>query len=44
MASVVRLCPQDDRYDPDLLRLRDEDVPAAEAASRPSRKCKFDGL
>jgi hypothetical protein len=31
MASVVRLCRPDDRYDPDLLRLRDEDVPAAKA-------------
>src|SRR5215218_3984550 len=31
MASVIRLLPDDDRYDPELLRLRDEDVPAVKA-------------
>jgi hypothetical protein len=32
MASVIRLClPDDDCYDPELLRLRGEDVPAVKA-------------
>ena len=32
MASVIRLCrPDDDRYDPELLRHPDEDVPAVKA-------------
>ncbi len=38
MASVVRLCRPDDRYDPDLLRLRDEDVPAAKAETEVGRR------
>jgi hypothetical protein len=40
MGSVVRLCPQDDRYDPDLLRLRDGDVPAARAETEAERRRK----
>ena len=32
MTSTIRLClPDDDRYDPELLRLGDEDVPAVKA-------------
>jgi hypothetical protein len=32
MASAIRLClPDDDRYDPELLRLQDEDVAAVRA-------------
>ena len=38
MGSVVRLCRPDDRYDPDLLRLRDEDVPAAKAETEAGRR------
>src|SRR5829696_10571330 len=40
MASVVRLCRPDDRYDPELLRLRDEDVPAAKAETDVDRRRK----
>jgi hypothetical protein len=39
MASVVRFCrPDDDRYDPDLLRLRDQDAPAVKVETDPERK------
>src|SRR5215218_3076209 len=38
MASVVRLCRPDDSYDPDLLRLRDEDIPAAKVVTEAGRR------
>ena len=38
MGSVVRLCPQDDRYDPEPLRLRDEDIPAVKAETEADRR------
>jgi hypothetical protein len=39
MASVIRLCrPDDDRYDPDLLRLRDEDVSDAKVETEAGRR------
>ena len=38
MGSMVQLCPQDDRYDPDLLRLRDGDIPAAKAVTEVGRR------
>ena len=38
MASVIRLCPPDDRYDPERLRLRDEDVPAVRAETEAGRR------
>ncbi len=38
MGSVVRLCPEDDRYNPELLRLRDEGVPAARAETEADRR------
>jgi hypothetical protein len=39
MASVIRLCQSDDDcYDPDLLRLRDEDIPTAKVETNPEKK------
>ena len=38
MASVVRLCRPDDRYDPELLRLRDGDVPVAKVETEADRR------
>jgi hypothetical protein len=38
MASVIRLCPPDDRYDPERLRLRDEEVPAVRAETEAGRR------
>ena len=38
MASVIRLCPPDDRYNPERLRLRDEDVPAVRAETEAGRR------
>ena len=39
MASVIRLCRPDDRYDPELLRLREEDVvPTVRAETEPERR------
>jgi hypothetical protein len=41
MASVIRLCPpDDDRYDPDRLRLRDEDIPADKTETEIDRRRK----
>ena len=38
MASVIRLCPPDDRYDPERLRLRDEEVPVVRAETEADRR------
>ena len=38
MASVIRLCRPEDRFDRELLRLRDEDVPAAKAETETERR------
>ena len=38
MASVIRLCRPDDTYDPDFLRLRDEDMPATKVETEPERR------
>ena len=38
MASVLRLCRPDDRYDPERLRLRDEDLPAAKVETEVGRR------
>jgi hypothetical protein len=39
MASVIRLClPDDDRYDPELLRLGGEDVPATKIETEVGRR------
>ena len=38
MASVIRLCPPDDRYDPKPLRLRDEELPATRAETQTDRR------
>ena len=39
MASVIRLClPDDDRYDPELLRLPDEDMLATKAETQVDRR------
>src|ERR671933_621137 len=38
MASVLRLCRPDDRYDPERLRLRDEDVPAVKVETESGRR------
>ena len=38
MTSVIRLCRPDDRYDPELLRLRDEDIPAVKVETDPERR------
>ncbi len=38
MGSVIRLCAEDDRYDPELLRLRDEEVPAVRAGTEAGRR------
>src|SRR5918911_482356 len=40
MASVIRLCPPDDSYDPELLPMRDEDIPAAKAETEADRRRK----
>src|SRR4051794_30599441 len=37
-APVLRLCRPDDPYDPELLRLRDEDVPAVKVETEVERK------
>ena len=37
-APVLRLCRPDDPYDPELLRLRDEDVPAVRVETEVERK------
>ena len=38
MASVIRLCPPDDRYAPERPRLRDEEVPAVRAGTEAGRR------
>src|SRR3954454_12820227 len=38
MAPVLRLCRPDDPYDPELLRLRDEDVPAVKVETEVGRR------
>src|SRR4051794_2098335 len=38
MASVLRLCRPDDRYDPEQLRLRDEDIPATKVETEVGRR------
>ena len=38
MASVLRLCRPDDPYDPELLRVRDQDVPAAKVETEVGRR------
>src|ERR671933_1088755 len=38
MASVLRLCRPDDPYDPERLRLRDEDLPAAKVDTEVGRR------
>ena len=40
MASVLRLCRPDDRYDPELLRVRDEDPPAVKVETEVGRRRK----
>ncbi len=41
MASVIRLCrPDDDRYDPDLLRRGDEEIPAVKVQTKVEQKRK----
>ena len=37
MASVLRLCRPDDRYDPEQLRLRDEELPAVKVETEVGR-------
>ena len=38
MAPVLRLCRPDDPYDPERLRLRDEDLPAAKVETEAGRR------
>src|SRR3954453_14046598 len=38
MAPVLRLCRPDDPHEPELLRLRDEDVPALKVETEVERK------
>src|SRR5690349_7273692 len=40
MASVLRLCRPDDRYDPELLRVRDDDLPAGKVETEVGRRRK----
>src|SRR3954451_15105363 len=40
MASVLRLCRPDDPYDPELLRLRDEDLPTVKIETEVGRRRK----
>jgi hypothetical protein len=40
MASLIRLCRPDDSYDPDRLRLRDENIPAAKTETEIDRRRK----
>src|SRR4051812_42116634 len=40
MASVLRLCRPNDPYDPELLRLRDEDLPTVKIETEVGRRRK----
>ena len=40
MAPVLRLCRPDDPYDPELLRVRDEDLPAVKVETEVGRRRK----
>src|SRR3954452_11560680 len=40
MAPVLRVCRPDDRYNPELLRIRDEDLPAVKVETEVGRRRK----